>query len=249
MNYIEWCVKKPNKLAGRTHEEWLVEYTKWVFGPFPYHRKGTPLFAHGNYNPRAGCRKEINLKDGPDSSVTVFTNDPIILNVMDSNFIIGDINRLGETIQNDRDIIRALNFEEEMHSRGKVEFKKINDKSFTDLSSCVEQVRTLPFEFSVSKYNPYLGEWDVPMPHGTQRGVMSSQLLLLRIPKDGEYLLKFEARSFSDFESCGIYQIIVEGRDTTSRKRFTKKENFKDRYADLKGRVLSVKSNKIISIH
>ena len=130
-----------------------------------------------------------------------------------------------------------------------MEFTNINDKSFTDLSSCVEQVRTLPFEFSVSKYNPYLGEWDVPMPHGTQRGVMSSQLLLLRIPKDGEYLLKFEARSFSDFESCGIYQIIVEGRDTTSRKRFTKKENFKDRYADLKGRVLSVKSNKIISIH
>jgi hypothetical protein len=249
VNYIEWCVKKPNKLARRSHEEWLEEYTKWVFGPFPYHRKGTPLFAHGNYNPRAGCRKEINLRDGPDSSVTVFENDAIILDVMDVNYIIGDINRLGDTIQSDSEIIRALNFEEEMHSRGKVEFKKISDECFTDMSSCVEQVRTLPFEFTVSKYNPYLGEWDVPVPHGTQRGAMSSQLLLLKIPKEGEYLLKFEARSFSDFESCGIYQIIVEKRDTTSRKRFTQKKNFKDRYADLKGRVLSVTTGKIISLH
>jgi hypothetical protein len=249
VNYIEWCVKKPNKLAGRTHEEWLEEYTKWVFGPFPYHRKGTPLFAHGNFKPRTGCRKEINLKDGPDSSVTIFENDPIILDVINANFIIGDTNQMGETIRSDRDIIRALNFEEEMHSRGKVEFKKINDESFTDLSSSVEQVRTVPFRFSVSKFNPFLGDWDVPMPPGSQRGVMSSHLVLLKIPKDGEYLLKFEARSYSDFESCGIYQIIVENRDATSGKGSTQKENYKDRYTDLKGKVLSVTTGRIISLH
>lgn len=243
MSYIEWCVKKPNKLAGLSHEEWLKEYTRWVFGPFPYHREGTPLFAHGNFN-AMGCRKEINLNDGPDSSVTMFKNDPIILDVMNANFVIGDVNRLGEVIKNDNDIIRALDFEDQMHSHGKVEFKKIDDRSFTDLSTCIEEVRALPFQFSVSKYNPYLGEWDIPMPYGTQRGAMSSQLLLFKIPEEGEYFLKFEARSFSDFESCGIYQIIVLDRNKTPSLH----RNFKDRYADLKGRVLSVTTGKIVSL-
>lgn len=243
MNYIEWCVKKPNKLAGRTHEEWLQEYTRWVFSPFPYNREGTPLFAHGNFN-AMGCRKEINLKDGPDSSVTIFKNDPIILDVMNANFVIGDVNRLGDVIKNDNDIIRALDFEDQMHSQGKVEFKKIDDRSFTDLSTCVEEVRALPFQFSVSKYNPYLGEWDIPMPYGTQRGAMSSQLLLFKIPEEGEYFLKFEARSFSDYESCGIYQIIVLDRNKTPSQH----RNLKDRYADLKGRVLSVTTGKIVSL-
>lgn len=236
-------MKKPNKLAGLSHEEWLKEYTRWVFGPFPYHREGTPLFAHGNFN-AMGCRKEINLNDGPDSSVTMFKNDPIILDVMNANFVIGDVNRLGEVIKNDNDIIRALDFEDQMHSHGKVEFKKIDDRSFTDLSTCIEEVRALPFQFSVSKYNPYLGEWDIPMPYGTQRGAMSSQLLLFKIPEEGEYFLKFEARSFSDFESCGIYQIIVLDRNKTPSLH----RNFKDRYADLKGRVLSVTTGKIVSL-
>jgi hypothetical protein len=110
-------------------------------------------------------------------------------------------------------------------------------------------VRTVPFRFSVSKFNPFLGDWDVPMPPGSQRGVMSSHLVLLKIPEAGEYLLKFEARSYSDFESCGIYQIIVENKDATSRKRCTQKENYKDRYTDLKGKVLSVTTGRIISLH
>lgn len=245
---MEWCVKKPNKLAGLTHEEWLQEYTRWVFGPFPYHRKGTPLFAHGNFNARTGCRREVNLKDGPDSSVTIFTNDPIILDVMNANFIISDIDRLGNIIQNEMDVLRALDFEDQMHSQGKVEFKSISDISFTDLSTCVEDVRTLPFEFLVSKYNPYLREWDVPMPAGIQKGAMSSQLLLFKIPQAGEYFLKFEARSFSDFESCGIYQIIVVDRNITPGQRSHQKYNFKDRYADLKGRVLSVTTGNVLSL-
>lgn len=249
MNYIQWCVAKPNKLGGLGHKEWLVEYTKWLFGPFPYHRKGRPLFAHGNYNPRTGCRKEVNLVDGPDSSVTIFKNDPIILEVMGVNYIIGDADRSGDTIENDSDIIRALDFEDEMHSRGKVEFKNINDKHFTNLSSCIEHTRTDPFQFSVSKNNPYLAEWDVPMPSGSHRGAMSSQLLLLKIPKVGEYLLKFEARSFSDFESCGIYQIIVTERDFKSNEPSSWQPNLKNRYRDISDRVVSVTTGKILSLH
>jgi hypothetical protein len=159
VNYLEWCVKKPNKLLGRTHEQWLEQYTRWLFGPFPYHRKGEPLFVHGNYNARSGCRKQVNLKDGPDSSVTMFEEDPVIVEVMGANFIIGDVNRSDDAIKNDNDIIRALDFEDRMHSKGKVEFKKISDRLFTSLSSCVDQIRTLPFQFSASRHNPYLAQY------------------------------------------------------------------------------------------
>jgi hypothetical protein len=249
VNYRNWCVTKPNKLGGRSHKEWLVEYTKWLFSAFPYHRKGEPLFAHGNYNARTGCRKEVNLIDGPDSSVTIFKNDPVILEVIGVNYIIGDADRFGNLIENDSDIIRALDFEDEMHSRGKVEFKNMHDKHFVNLSNFVEQTRTPPFQFSASKHNPYLADWDIPMPAGSHRGAVSSQLLLLKIPKVGEYLLKFEARSFSDFESCGIYQIIVTSRSTSLSAQSTLEGTLKDRYADIRNKVVSVTTGKIISLH
>jgi hypothetical protein len=249
VNYLGWCIKKPNKLAGRTHEEWLMEYAKWTFGSFPYHRKGQPLFVHGNYNARTGCRKEVNLKDGPDSSVTIFKNDPIIVEVIGVNYIIGDADRLGKPIKSEEDIISALNFENEMHSDGKVMIKNIMDRHFTNISSCIDRVRTKIFRFSASKYNPYLQEWDIPMPSGIHLGAFSSQLLLLKIPVSGEYLLKFEARSFSDFESCGIYQIIVTKRNAASGISRSQKNDLKDRYSDIKDRVLSVTTGKIISIH
>jgi len=249
VNYLGWCIKKPGKLAGRTHQDWLMEYAKWTFSSFPYHRKGQPLFVHGNYNARTGCRKEVNLKDGPDSSVTIFMNDPIIVEVIGVNYIMGDADRLGKTIKNEEDIMCALNFEDEMHSDGKVMFKNIMDSHFTDISSCVERIRTKIFRFSASKYNPYLQEWDIPMPSGSHLGAFSSQLLLLKIPVSGEYLLKFEARSFSDFESCGIYQIIVTKRNAASGISSSQINDLKDRYSDLKHRVISVTTGKIICIH
>jgi hypothetical protein len=94
-----------------------------------------------------------------------------------------------------------------------------------------------------------LADWDIPMPAGSHRGGMSSQLLLLKIPKVGEYLLKFEARSFSDFESCGIYQIVVTDRNTTLSAQSSLKDTLKDRYADIRNKVASVTTGKIISLH
>ena len=124
INYKDWCVDKNRRLLGRSPEQWLEEYTKWLFGPFPYHRTGEPLFAHGNVKPGSGCRRQVNLIDGPNNSVTVYEGDPIILEVIGVNFIIGDSDRLGNPIASEMDITTALDFEDQTHSEGKVEFKK-----------------------------------------------------------------------------------------------------------------------------
>jgi len=65
----------------------------------------------------------------------------------------------------------------------------------------------------------------------------------------GEYLLKFEARSFSDFESCGIYQIIVTENDFKSNESSNWNPELKDRYRDISERVVSVTTGKILSLH
>ena len=245
-DYSKWCLQKPNRLYGRTHEQWLEEYTRWKFGPFPYHRIGDPLFASGNIKPNTGCRRHVNLIDGPDSSIDIYENDPIILEAIGVNFIIGDADRSGNIITNDADILRAFDFEDTMHSKAKVEFKNIDDGNFVNLSRYVEQTRNLPFQFLASNYNPYLNDWDIPLPVGDHRGAMSSQLFIMQIPAEGEYLLKFEAKSFFDYESCGIYQINVMNKDVEKHARV--ESNMKDRYVDIKDKVISVNTGKVIPL-
>ena len=109
-------------------------------------------------------------------------------------------------------------------------------------------VRTLSFSFTASQYNPDLKNWDIPMPAGDHRGCMSSQLLLLSIQKAGEYILKFEASSFQDYESCGLYQINVIKPDEDPRTLTGEMgAKLKDRYTDIDGKIMSVYTGKAIS--
>lgn len=246
VKYDNWFIAKGGRLAGRTHEEWLVEYTKFLFGPFPYHAKGQPLFAHGNIEPGTGCRKQVNLIDGPDTSVTVYRNDPIILEVIGVNYIIGDNDRQGNIIQTESQIGSAFDFEEKMHSIGKAGFKEIGDTSYENVShKVVSPVRTPVFQFEASQYNPYLSRWDIPMPVGAHVGAMSSQLLLFSIPEMGEYLLKFEASSFFDYESCGIYQInVINEQEVPRDVKPGDKLVMKNRYSDIEAKIGSTRNNK-----
>ena len=248
--YAKWFIDRGGRLAGRTHQDWLVEYTKFLFGSFPYHSKGQPLFAHGNIEPRTGCRKQVNLIDGPDTSVTVYQNDPIVLEVIGVNYILGDNDRQGNIIQTESQISTAFDFEEEMHTDGKVGFKGIKDIKYENVSyKVVRPVRTPVFQFEASQYNPYLSKWDIPMPVGNHVGAMSSQLLLFSIPDLGEYLLKFEASSFFDYESCGIYQIkVISERETPRVDEPGDELVMKDRYSDLKNKVACLENGKPISL-
>jgi hypothetical protein len=246
-DYKSWVIKQGNKLKGRSHEDWLEDYTRFLFGNFPYHATGNPLFIHGNIEPGTGCRKQVNLIDGADTSVTIFKNDPIIVEVIGVNYIIGDHDRQGNIIQNEGQIARAFDFEESMHSPGKVGFKKITDVDYTNLSPFVVKTRTsIAFPFEASPYNPYLQKWDIPMPVGDHMGAMASQLLLLQIPEEGEYLLKFEARSFFDYESCALYQINVIPEDKFPPTLNGTPSALKDRYSDIKDKVGSVMTSQPI---
>lgn len=201
-DYKDWCVPYGEKIGGHNHEEWLEEYTKWVFGPSPYpNQKEGSLFVHGDMENSDKLRRE---------NVVIHKNDPIIVNVIGVNFILGEKDGSGNVITNEEELIKCCNREEQMDSPGKVEFKNEQDKSFTDLSSCVEQIRPFPIKFNIDEDNPDLEKWDVPMkPAGDVTGAWACQLLLLKIPQIGKYTLRFDAEGVSPFRSCGEYIIEV----------------------------------------
>ena len=201
-NYKSWCVPYGQDLAGLTHDEWIKEFTKWVFGkqpPYPK-RKGEPMFIHGemknNNQPR---RDEVNINK----------NDPIIVHVIGANFVEGDKDRNGKILKTDQDIKAACNAEAHYDDPGTVMFKEAKDKDFTDLSSCVEQLRPEVFEFEADGSNSDLRNWDDPMPVGPRKGAWSCQLLLLKIPDEGKYELNFKAKGVPPFESSAEYKINV----------------------------------------
>ena len=87
------------------------------------------------------------------------------------------------------------------------------------------------------------------MPVGDHVGAMSSQLLLFSIPDLGEYLLKFEASSFFDYESCGMYQInVISEKEIDIVNKPGDKLMMKNRYSDITDKVGSVTNGKPISL-
>ena len=201
-DYKDWCIPYGEKLAGRTHEEWVEEYTKWVFGPAPYpkQREGS-LFVHADMENSPKARQE---------NVQINKNDPIIVHVIGVNFVIGEKDGSGNLIRNEEDLLKCSNREEQADGPGKVELKNEEDESFADLSSCVEQIRPFPIKFNVDTNNPDLEKWDVPMkPANNVTGAWASQLLLLKIPQTGKYTLRFDAEGIPPYRSCGEYTINV----------------------------------------
>jgi hypothetical protein len=202
-DYKRWCVPYGQDLDGRTHDDWIKEFTKWVFGkqpPYP-DRPGNPLFVHGDMENNNQPRK---------MQVKIYRNDPIIVHVIGANFVKGDKDREGNILNSDQEIKAACNVEEHDDEPGKVMLKEARDKEFQDLSSCVEQLRPEVFEFETDGSNSDLKKWDVPMPEGPQRGAWACQLLLLKIPEQGEYVLNFNAKGVPPFESSAEYKIDVK---------------------------------------
>src|SRR5206468_7381203 len=199
-DYKSWCLHYGQRLDNRTHDDWIKEYTKWVFGkepPYP-DRPGNPLFVHGDM-------RNDNLPRREEASI--YKNDPIIVHVVGVNYVKGDKDREGNTINSDQEIIDACNAGEHENQPGHVMFKNVNDKDFTDLSSSVEQLRPEVFDFTADGSNSDLKNWDVPMPSGPQRGAWACQLLLLKIPEQGEFILNFDADGLPPFRSAGEYKI------------------------------------------
>jgi hypothetical protein len=202
-DYKRWCLHYGQKLDNRTHDDWIKEFTKWVFGkqpPYP-DRPGNPLFVHGDMKNNNQSRR---------MQVSIYKNDPIIVHVVGANFVKGDKDKEGNTINSDQEIKDACNAGEHEDQPGNVQFKIANEKDFTDLSSCVEQLRPEVFDFEVDGSNSDLKSWDVEMPKGPQRGAWSCQLLLLKIPEPGDYLLNFDAKCVPPFESRAEYKIDVK---------------------------------------
>jgi hypothetical protein len=202
-DYKRWCLHYGQKLDNRTHDDWIKEFTRWVFGkqpPYP-NRPGNPLFVHGDMKNNNQPRK---------TEVSIYKNDPIIVHVVGANYVKGDKDRQGNAINSDQEIIDACNAAEHDNQAGHVMFKNVNDKDFTDLSSCVEQLRPEVFEFDADGSNSDLKNWDVPMPQGRQRGAWACQLLLLKIPEPGEYVLNFDADGLPPFRSAGEYKLKVK---------------------------------------
>jgi hypothetical protein len=194
INYMEWV-----KTSGL--EEALRAYNDWVYGPNPVNITGQPLFVNGIIGSPA-VRSE---------SATINRGDPVIVHVIGVNYILGDTDTKGNHIDNDTKIIEACQYSAQNEDLlGSVEFKGKQDTGWTDLTASVAEVSIPPVDFNAHPSNPYLNDWDDPMPPGPHRGAWSSKLLLMHIPVAGEFELRSHGKGVPPFEQKTHFKIKVQ---------------------------------------
>lgn len=190
---MEWV-----KTSG--HEEALRAYNDWVYGPNPVNTTGQPLFLNGIIGSPA-VRNE---------SATINKDDLIIVHVIGVNYILGDTDTKGNQIDNDTKIIEACQYSAQNEDLlGSVEFKGKQDTVWTDLTAGVAEVSMTPVDFNADPSNPYLNDWDDPMPPGPHRGAWSSKLLLMQIPVAGDFELRSHGKGIPPFEQKTHFSIAV----------------------------------------
>jgi len=198
-DYYDWVVPYGQQLNGKTHEGWLKEYNDWVFGDsYPAQPTGA-LILQGT----VGSSAANNV------SATINTNDAIVLHVIGANIIGVDYDKNGFKFDTDDRIRKGSDDSEQEDSVKYVDFRKTSDaeNSTTSLIRGVCQVKMAPVNTFVSPNNPDLSKWKPPMPSGTQRSAWTSQLLLMKIPETGTYVLRSNAegeRPYAQIINCTI---------------------------------------------
>jgi hypothetical protein len=194
VNYMDWVVT-----SG--YEQALKAYNDWVYGPNPANATGQPLFVNGIIGSPA-VREE---------SATINRGDPIIVHVIGANYILGDTDSKGNSIDNDSKIMQACQHSAENEDFvGSVEFKAEQDPNWTNLTDAVQEVSMTPVNFNADPSNPHLNDWDFPMPPGEHRGAWASKLLLLQIPEPGVFELRSHGKGIPPFEQNTYFKIKVQ---------------------------------------
>jgi hypothetical protein len=193
-NYMNWVLT-----SG--HQQALQAYNDWVYGPNPINTPEQPLFVNGIIGSPA-VREE---------SATINTGDLIIVHVIGANYILGDTDSKGNPINTDTEIMQACQHSAENEDFiGSVEFKAEHDPNWTDLTGGVQEVSMTPVNFTADPSNPYLNDWDFPMPPGEHKGAWASKLLLLQIPEPGVFELRSHGKGIPPFEQNTYFKIKVQ---------------------------------------
>jgi len=190
------------ELQGLSYSAWQERWVGWALSanPFYGHVPREPIFAHGSlvYTYIGGSEMRepsefvnilANIEGQPDTSLEIYNDTPIVVNIMGAFYFIGDTYD-GRTLDDSSACIDACRQD-----------------------SCpFHYVESRFFNVEVSDRNPYIEKLETPLQPGPHQGFTINYCLIMKNLDDGEYFIRFGAKGRKGYESRGLYQLIVKGK-------------------------------------
>jgi hypothetical protein len=215
----------PNEeLQGLSYSAWQERWIQWALSanPFYGHFPHEPVFAHGRltntYTGESQLRDSseymnilANIEGQPDTSLQIYNDTPIIVNVMGAFYFIGDLYD-GRTLNDSSACLDACR--QDMNSTRDLFFEI--QKSGETWQKCPSYyVESRFFNVEVAEGNPYIDKLETPLQPGPHQGFTINYCLILKNLDDGEYFIRFSAKGRKGYESKAFYQLIVKGASVT----------------------------------